>query len=106
MLCRNLVDHAQGSKFVDRLTSILGKLHKDLESYFDLDDRAKNIEELTDAFCCLELHSLVLLGQTRLNVLNECLGRSLVKCSVIEQRLFDEPDELTLCNRSLDLRLS
>ena len=37
--------------------------------------------------------------------MDECLGRALVQCSVVEQRLLDEPDELALCDLCVDLGL-
>ena len=76
-----------------------------MESYFYLDDRAEDINQLTDALRCLKLHSFVFFGEARLDILDESLGSTLVQRCVVEQRLLDEPDQLTLSDRSIDLRL-
>lgn len=80
-------------------------MYEDLESYLDLDDGAKDFEQLTNALGRLKLDCFFLLRKTRLNVLDEGLSGSLVKCRVVEERLLDEPDELALGDGCMALRL-
>ena len=85
MLCRYLVDDTKCGKLVDRLSSVLSELDENLESNFNLDNSAKDVEQLTDALSCLELHSFVFFWLKRIDILNECLRRSLIQCSVVQE---------------------
>ena len=105
MLGGYLVDDAQGCKLINWLTSVLSELDEHLEGYFDFNNSTKDIKQLADALRRLELHSLVLLGQARLNILNESLCSPLVQSSVVQQRLLDIPDQLALGNGRIDLGL-
>ena len=82
------------------------QLHKNLESYLDFNDRTKNFEELADTFSRLKLDSLVLFGKARLDVLHKGFGGALVNRRVVQQGLFNEPDQLALGDGGVNLGLS
>lgn len=85
LLCGDLVDHAESSKLVNWLSSVLCQLHQDLESNFNFDDGTEDFKKLADALCCLKLDSFVLFRQARLDILDESLGRPLVQRRIVQQ---------------------